>query len=120
MEVKDQGDVDDARLGPTSDFEEDEEDDSYYAEDGDDDAYREDEPGWRLASRGVRLALNNRVEEAERLLRARAEEDLLGGGCVQAQAGLCFLTFMVSMQHEGMLHPSVQTISNYISYRRLG
>ena len=54
-----------------------------------------DEPGWQLAARGVRLALNNRVEEAETLLRRRAGDELCEGR-VQAQAGLCFLTFMVS------------------------
>ena len=63
--------------------------------------YEEDSPGqdyeagWQLARRAIQMALNNRVDEAQRLLRSNLvgcpEEDGL-----QAQAGLSFLTFMVS------------------------
>ena len=48
--------------------------------------------GWQLARRGIHLALNNEVEEAQEMLRAEAE----GNGCPQAQAGFCFIAFMVS------------------------
>jgi hypothetical protein len=51
------------------------------------------EAGWQLARRGIHLALNNRVEEAEKLLRSSADKS----GCPQAQAGYCFLAFMVSL-----------------------
>ena len=50
--------------------------------------------GWELANRGIQLALNNRVEEAQKLLRGS------GPGCMQSQAGYCFLTFMVSRRAE--------------------
>ena len=48
--------------------------------------------GWELARRGIHLALNNEVEEAQEMLRAEAESS----GCPQAQAGFCFIAFMVS------------------------
>lgn len=62
------------------------------------------EAGWRLARRGIELALNNRVEEAQRVLRlavANATNAAPGDAasrlaCLQAHAGLAFLTFMVS------------------------
>ena len=57
--------------------------------------------GWRLARRGVELALNNRVDEAQRMLRIEATQprDQTASArlaSLQAQAGLGFLTFMVS------------------------
>ncbi len=82
------------------DYEDEDEDDD--VSDGDD---YEMESGWELAARGVRLALNNRVEEAERLLRGRAEVGGMDpdGGRLQAQAGLSFLTFMVGLCFFGFL-----------------
>ena len=46
--------------------------------------------GWQLAARGVALALNNRVEEAQNLLR-------VDSSCIHRQAGFCYLTFIVSI-----------------------
>ncbi len=65
--------------------------------------------GCKLARIGIQLALNNRVEEAQRLLRGgggREDDedddyddvdavDQEEGRSLQAQAGLCFLAFMV-------------------------
>ena len=48
--------------------------------------------GWRLARRGIHMALNNEVEGAQELLKAEVD----GSGCPQAQAGFCFIAFMVS------------------------
>ncbi len=45
--------------------------------------------GWQLAARGVQMAINNRVEEAQELLR-------VDSSCIHRQAGLCYLTFIVS------------------------
>lgn len=45
--------------------------------------------GWELAARGVKMAINNRVEEAQELLR-------VDSSCIHRQAGLCYLTFIVS------------------------
>ena len=45
--------------------------------------------GWQLAARGVALALNNKVEEAQNLLR-------VDSSCIHRQAGFCYLTFIVS------------------------
>ena len=56
----------------------------------------EAEAGWQLARRGIHMALNNEVEEAQELLKAEAD----GSGCPQAQAGFCFIAFMVSSEHE--------------------
>ena len=50
------------------------------------------ETGWQLARRGIHMALNNEVEEAQELLKAEVD----GSGCPQAQAGFCFIAFMVS------------------------
>ena len=46
--------------------------------------------GWQLAARGVQMAINNRVEEAQELLR-------VDSSCIHRQAGLCYLTFIVSI-----------------------
>ena len=59
---------------------------------GDDAAAASAAAGWELARRGIHLALNNEVEEAQEMLRAEAESS----GCPQAQAGFCFIAFMVS------------------------
>ena len=70
----------------------DEED--YFAND-DSSPSMDDEPmdpglaGWQLAARGVAMALNNRVEEAQNLLR-------VDSSCIHRQAGFCYLTFIVS------------------------
>ena len=53
------------------------------------------ETGWQLASRAIQLALNNRVEEAQRLLRTASHHGGDREASLQAQAGVCFLTFMV-------------------------
>ena len=45
--------------------------------------------GWQLAARGVQMAINNRVEEAQDLLR-------VDSSCIHRQAGLCYLSFIVS------------------------
>ena len=50
------------------------------------------ETGWQLARRGIHMALNNEVEEAQEMLKAEVD----GSGCPQAQAGFCFIAFMVS------------------------
>ena len=50
------------------------------------------ETGWQLARRGIHMALNNEVEEAQAMLKAAVD----GTGCPQAQAGYCFIAFMVS------------------------
>jgi len=56
----------------------------------------EDEPGWMLATKAIKLALNNRVEEAQLLLAATAEDaDDEPSRRLQARAGQCFLAFMV-------------------------
>lgn len=44
--------------------------------------------GWQLAARGVQMAINNQVEEAQELLR-------VDSSCIHRQAGLCYLTFIV-------------------------
>ena len=45
--------------------------------------------GWQLAARGIQMAINNRVEEAQDLLR-------VDSSCIHRQAGFCYLTFIVS------------------------
>ena len=45
--------------------------------------------GWQLAARGIQLALNNRIEDAQNLLR-------VDSSCIHRQAGFCYLTFIVS------------------------
>ena len=45
--------------------------------------------GWQLAARGVQMAINNQVEEAQDLLR-------VDSSCIHRQAGLCYLSFIVS------------------------
>ena len=68
---------------PTENHEEDDDYDDEY------DLSPDPVPGWRLAARGVELALNNRVDAAHRLLE--------GTDGIQARAGVCFLAFMVRM-----------------------
>lgn len=46
--------------------------------------------GWQVASRGIELALNNRVEDGIKLLKT-------GNTCIHRQAGYCYLTFIVSI-----------------------
>eukprot|EP00095_Tigriopus_kingsejongensis_P011260 snap_masked-scaffold708_size108518-processed-gene-0.10 protein:Tk11260 transcript:snap_masked-scaffold708_size108518-processed-gene-0.10-mRNA-1 annotation:"tetratricopeptide repeat protein 39c" len=46
------------------------------------------EEGWHLAARGIELALNNRVEDAQNLLKSDPNNS------IHTQAGYCFLTFM--------------------------
>ena len=46
--------------------------------------------GWQLAARGVQMAINNRVEEAQELLR-------VDSSCIHRQAGFCYLSFIVSL-----------------------
>ena len=46
-------------------------------------------PGWQVAYRGIQLALNNDVEEGQKLLRGDQS-------CIHRQAGYCYLTFIVS------------------------
>lgn len=59
------------------------------------------EDGWQVASRGIQLALNNRVDEAQKLLKSAAAAANAAGyndggvAALQAQAGFCFLAFMV-------------------------
>ena len=48
--------------------------------------------GWQVASRGIQLALNNRVEDAIKLLKTESN-------CIHRQAGYCYLTFIVSMTY---------------------
>ena len=48
-----------------------------------------DMSGWQLAARGIKLALNNRIEDAQNLLR-------VDSSCIHRQAGFCYLTFIVS------------------------
>ena len=45
--------------------------------------------GWQVAYRGIELALNNQVDEAQKLLKADSS-------CIHRQAGFCYLTFIVS------------------------
>ena len=45
--------------------------------------------GWQIAARGIQLALNNRIEDAQNLLR-------VDSSCIHRQAGFCYLTFIVS------------------------
>ena len=45
--------------------------------------------GWQLAARGIELALNNRIEDAQVLLK-------VDSSCIHRQAGYCYLTFIVS------------------------
>ena len=45
--------------------------------------------GWQVAYRGIQLALNNEVEEAQKLLKGDST-------CIHRQAGFCYLTFIVS------------------------
>ena len=45
--------------------------------------------GWQLAARGVQMAINNRVEEGQELLK-------VDSSCIHRQAGLCYLSFIVS------------------------
>ena len=70
------------------------EDEDYFANDDSISPTVDDEPGlaagWQLAARGVALALNNRVEEAQNLLR-------VDSSCIHRQAGFCYLTFIVSI-----------------------
>ena len=56
-----------------------------------------EEAGWQLARRGIHRALNNEVEEAQDLLKAEVDSS----GCPQAQAGFCFIAFMVSTRNTG-------------------
>ena len=49
-----------------------------------------DMSGWQLAARGIKLALNNRIEDAQNLLR-------VDSSCIHRQAGFCYLTFIVSL-----------------------
>ena len=44
--------------------------------------------GWQLAARGIQLALNNRIEDAQSLLK-------VDSSCLHRQAGYCYLTFIV-------------------------
>ena len=74
----------------------DEEDDDFVTsnsyEDGEDlDLYNDegDMSGWQLAARGIKLALNNRILDAQNLLR-------VDSSCIHRQAGFCYLTFIVS------------------------
>ncbi|TRY69575.1 hypothetical protein TCAL_08624 [Tigriopus californicus] len=46
------------------------------------------EENWHLAARGIQLALNNRVEDAQNLLKSDPANS------IHSQAGYCFLTFM--------------------------
>ena len=46
--------------------------------------------GWEVAAEAIKLALNNRVEDAQDLL------DQSKASCVHRQAGYCYLTFIVS------------------------
>jgi len=43
--------------------------------------------GWQLAARGVQMAINNRVEEGQELLK-------VDSSCIHRQAGLCYLSFI--------------------------
>ena len=46
--------------------------------------------GWEVAAEAIKLALNNRVEDAQDLL------DQSKASCVHRQAGYCYLAFIVS------------------------
>ena len=46
--------------------------------------------GWQVASRGIELALNNRMDDGIKLLKNEST-------CIHRQAGYCYLTFIVSM-----------------------
>ena len=59
-------------------------------EDDEEEEEEEDLPGWQIAYKAIKLALNNRVEDAESLLNTTKAT------CVQSQAGYCYLTFIVS------------------------
>ena len=48
--------------------------------------------GWQVASRGIELALNNRMEDGIKLLKTEAP-------CLHRQAGYCYITFIVSMKN---------------------
>lgn len=52
--------------------------------------------GWQLAARGVQMAINNRVEEAQNLLR-------VDSSCIHRQAGFCYLTFIVSQRLDNFI-----------------
>ena len=56
--------------------------------------------GWQLAARGVQMAINNRVEEGQELLK-------VDSSCIHRQAGLCYLSFIVS----------INMFSKYFNYR---
>ena len=49
----------------------------------------DDVTGWQVAYRGIQLALNNEIEEAQKVLKGDSS-------CIHRQAGFCYLTFIVS------------------------
>ena len=49
----------------------------------------DDVTGWKVAYRGIQLALNNQIEEAQKVLKGDSN-------CIHRQAGFCYLTFIVS------------------------
>ena len=56
----------------------------------DDECHHERLEGWQVASRGINLALNNRMEDGIKLLKTEPS-------CTHKQAGYCYLTFIVSL-----------------------
>ena len=52
--------------------------------------------GWQVASRGIELALNNRMEDGIKLLKTETP-------CLHRQAGYCYITFIVSMIRFNMM-----------------
>ena len=52
--------------------------------------------GWQVASRGIELALNNRIEDGIKLLKNETS-------CLHRQAGYCYITFIVSFRRENIL-----------------
>ena len=58
--------------------------------DSDEDDDNDIQAGWQIAADAIKLALNNRVDDAHVLLSHSK------ASCVHKQAGYCYLTFIVS------------------------
>ena len=79
--------------------------------------------GWEVAAEAIKLALNNRVEDAQDLL------DQSKASCVHRQAGYCYLAFIVStyfylLTYMQLLYlllvPFIQKVSLKLSVTGLG
>ena len=66
--------------------------------------------GWQVASRGIELALNNRIEDGIKLLKNETS-------CLHRQAGYCYITFIVSFWMENILIKHCYSINGMIPHK---